>query len=322
MKELFYAGYLLVWWLCGFIGIRIAKNKGRDTKGWWWMGFNFGLFLLIYSLFIHKIPIVKHGKKDYLKKYEESNLTPISITSDVKECPNCRDAIKLGANRCGSCGYIFPRVGFDWDDQSLKVKVKRKQAEIAPIWRTRPLFITSTFRDMHAERDYLHHHVFPVLEERLRARFHHLAPIDLRWGVETLSLSEQHEKEMLVLKVCLAEIDRSRPFLIGILGDRYGWVPPAERLVTAIQEVGYDMEVAGKSVTALEIEYGVLKTKEQIQRSRFYFRQPLPYEEMSPEIAALYSDAYSPEATVRESHARLVELKNHLQATLPDRCRS
>lgn len=28
------------------------------------------------------------------------------------------------------------------------------------VWRLRPVFITSTFRDMHAERDYLHNHVF------------------------------------------------------------------------------------------------------------------------------------------------------------------
>jgi len=47
---------------------------------------------------------------------------------------------------------------------------------------TRPIFITSTFRDMHAERDHLRNVVFPELEERLRQRRHHLEPIDLRWG--------------------------------------------------------------------------------------------------------------------------------------------
>ena len=57
------------------------------------------------------------------------------------------------------------------------------------IWRARPVFITSTFRDMHSERDVLRTKVFPELEERLRARFHHLEPIDLRWGVSARTSS-------------------------------------------------------------------------------------------------------------------------------------
>ena len=52
-------------------------------------------------------------------------------------------------------------------------------------WRSRPVFISSTFRDMQAERDYLVSRVFPDLEEQLRAYRTHLEPIDLRVGVET-----------------------------------------------------------------------------------------------------------------------------------------
>ena len=107
------------------------------------------------------------------------------------------------------------------------------------MWRSRPVFITSTFRDMHAERDYLHSRVFPELGERLRERFHHLDPIDLRWGVETVSVDDQRSKELLVLKVCLAEIERSRPFLIALIGDRYGWIPPEGRMKAAAEEAGY-----------------------------------------------------------------------------------
>ena len=57
-------------------------------------------------------------------------------------------------------------------------------------WRSRPVFITSTFRDMHAERDWLRNLVLPALEERLRARRHHLEPIDLRWGVDPGAIDE------------------------------------------------------------------------------------------------------------------------------------
>ena len=54
-------------------------------------------------------------------------------------------------------------------------------------WSARPVFITSTFRDMQAERDHLRDHVFPVLEERLRERRRYLEPIDLRWSFDRLA---------------------------------------------------------------------------------------------------------------------------------------
>ena len=65
------------------------------------------------------------------------------------------------------------------------------------------MFISSTFADMQAERDWLRDHVIPELQERLRERRHHLEPIDLRWGVETVTIADQQAKELLVLKVCL-----------------------------------------------------------------------------------------------------------------------
>lgn len=158
------------------------------------------------------------------------------------------------------------------------------------VWRSRPIFITSTFRDMHAERGYLQDYVFPELAERLRDRHHHLEAIDLRWGVDTVSVDEEHAKELLVLKVCLSEIERSRPFLIVLLGDRYGWVPPAERMRAAATEAGFTGDITGKSITALEIEYGILSRLAERHRCRIYLRDPLPYDQMPPEIAARYSD--------------------------------
>lgn len=80
------------------------------------------------------------------------------------------------------------------------------------IWHSRPLFITSTFRDMQAERDWLCDRLFLELEELLRAPRTHLEPIDLRWGVETVSDKEEMVKELLALKVFLAEVEGSRPF--------------------------------------------------------------------------------------------------------------
>jgi hypothetical protein len=51
---------------------------------------------------------------------------------------------------------------------------------------------------------------------------------------------------------------RARPFLLVLLGDRYGWVPPGRRVQIAAAEHGLDMDIERKSITALGIEYGTL----------------------------------------------------------------
>jgi tetratricopeptide (TPR) repeat protein len=181
-------------------------------------------------------------------------------------------------------------------------------------WRARPMFISSTFRDMHAERDWMRDRVFPELEERLRAHRHHLEIIDLRQGVETASLGEQESRELKVLEVCLAEIERSRPFLIVLLGDRYGWTPPPERLEAAAREAGFAAGGTGRSVTALEIEFGILrKHPEQRRRCFFYFRDPLPYGQMPPGKAAEYSDEHATDAEAPGRRAALDALKLRIE---------
>jgi Domain of unknown function (DUF4062) len=58
------------------------------------------------------------------------------------------------------------------------------------MWRARPVFISSTFQDMQAERDHLRNYVFPELEERLRQQRHYLEWVDLRVGVATAAQAE------------------------------------------------------------------------------------------------------------------------------------
>jgi len=180
-------------------------------------------------------------------------------------------------------------------------------------WITRPVFISSTFRDMQAERDCLRNFVFPELEERLRARRHFLEPIDLRLGVEASDAADEAAREIRVLKVCLNEIQRSRPFLIVLLGDRYGWVPSSERAQAAAREAGFDIDVRNKSVTALEIEFGILKENAaQRHRSFFYFREPLPYETMGAR-AADYSEAHAGDPEAQQRADRLAALKTKIR---------
>ena len=84
-------------------------------------------------------------------------------------------------------------------------------------WKTVRVFISSTFRDMHADRDWLVKRVFPALRERLQKYRVHLVDVDLRWGIT----EEESEKDQ-VLDLCLQQIDDCRPFFVGILGERYG----------------------------------------------------------------------------------------------------
>src|ERR1700730_17580098 len=113
---------------------------------------------------------------------------------------------------------------------------------MAANWRTVRVFISSTFRDMHAERDHLVKVVFPALREKLEPFRVHLIDIDLRWGVT----HEQAENDQ-VLGLCLQQSDECRLFLC-ILGERYGWVPtryPAD----ALEKYAWIEQHPGKSVT-------------------------------------------------------------------------
>jgi tetratricopeptide (TPR) repeat protein len=189
------------------------------------------------------------------------------------------------------------------------------------MWTARPVFISSTFLDMQAERDYLRTRVFPELEERLRARRHNLEWVDLRVGVATAAESDANARELHILKVCLAEVKRCRPFLIVLLGDRYGWAPPEDRVRAAAAEEGFKADIAGRSITDLEIDFGVLSDPEQQPRSIFYFRDPLPYRDMPPQLAALFSNEYEPDSGAADRGRRLATLKQRIETQLPTRVR-
>ena len=87
--------------------------------------------------------------------------------------------------------------------------------------RTIRVFVSSTFRDMQEERDELVKHVFPKLRKRCAERGVTWGDVDLRWGIPD-------EEKGEVLSTCLAEIERCRPYFIGLLGERYGWVPESD----------------------------------------------------------------------------------------------
>lgn len=137
--------------------------------------------------------------------------------------------------------------------------------------RTVRIFISSTFRDFAGERDLLVRKVFPELRRRCRERQVELVDVDLRWGI-----TEAEAEQGKVLPICLAEIDRARPFFMGLLGERYGWVPAAGQFDRSllIEQPWLEEHAGGKSVTELEILHGVLNNPEMAGRAFFYFRDP------------------------------------------------
>jgi len=137
------------------------------------------------------------------------------------------------------------------------------------------IFISSTFRDFMEERDLLVKNVFPELRRRCRERFVELVEVDLRWGI-----TEEQSRQGETLRICLQEIDRCRAsapvFFIGLLGERYGWIPKRDYFKNDILEdpdLGWVKEhIGGKSVTELEILHGVLRNEKMRDKSFFYFR--------------------------------------------------
>lgn len=140
------------------------------------------------------------------------------------------------------------------------------------------VFLSSTFRDMEEERNYLMAYVFPDIRSYCHRRHVAFSEIDLRWGV-----TEEESKAGRAVEICLEEIDRCReypPFFIGFLGERYGWIPAPDDIQdwkdfsansTHIEEILAAMQ-QGISVTELEMQYGFLKNKKAADHARVFLR--------------------------------------------------
>jgi nephrocystin-3 len=132
------------------------------------------------------------------------------------------------------------------------------------------VFISSTFRDMQEEREILIKKIFPQLRKLCEERLVAWTEVDLRWGITT-----EQAAEGKVLPLCLEEIQRCRPYFIGLLGERYGWVPkPASIPADLLQAQPWLQEHLNHSVTELEIIHGVLREPDMHGHAFFYFRDP------------------------------------------------
>jgi nephrocystin-3 len=119
--------------------------------------------------------------------------------------------------------------------------------------RTVRLFVSSTFQDMQEERRALQSDVFPIVRRFLWERGITFIDVDLRWGV-----TREEAEHGDVLDICLREIDRCRPWVLGLLGARYGWVDPDARdRLTAESRFSRLVGYTDVSVTELELRHAI-----------------------------------------------------------------
>ena len=149
---------------------------------------------------------------------------------------------------------------------------------------------------MNFERDALNREIGPRLNYAL-SKFNRSVRIsDLRWGIDTSDMAEK-DATARVLSVCFDEIENCKPYIVILLGDRYGYVPDQ-----------YD-----KSVTHMEILKGAI---EKTDRSKaFIYMRNADYSGMSEELKRDFIEQ-NPDGA-----EKLTSLKAELRKILPDRCR-
>lgn len=129
------------------------------------------------------------------------------------------------------------------------------------------VFISSTFQDMQDERTELIRKTFPRLREIAAQRDVTLTEVDLRWGI-----TKEESESGKVMEICLREVKNSIPFFIGIIGNRYGWIPAEKDISEIVKErfpkvPGYVSRQL--SATEIEMQFGVLDS--EVNMNAYFF---------------------------------------------------
>jgi nephrocystin-3 len=160
------------------------------------------------------------------------------------------------------------------------------------------VFLSSTFRDMRAEREVLATDTFPALRRKFRARGVAVQEVDLRWGVNESDAT---------LDICLQAVRRSNWF-VGLLGQRYGTTLQDEATVALL---GPDFpavrEGLGRSLTEIEILEGVLLNAKDDKETIFFERDAVWLDTLSPSERPEYEDQGA------DAQTKLADLKTRIR---------
>lgn len=155
-------------------------------------------------------------------------------------------------------------------------------------WKHISIFVSSTFKDMDVERDALRSFVEPRINKYLGKYMISVEFIDLRHSVQTNQQLSTEERERQICSVCFQEIDRCTPYFIGLLGHRYGWIPP-KGIIDSQHDNPLPIEGQYLSVTSHEYNRGLFKYPNKV-RGCVFLRDKSSYRNISSEALSDYVD--------------------------------
>ncbi|MDA1332544.1 MAG: hypothetical protein O3A65_08735 [Proteobacteria bacterium] len=98
--------YLIYGIMFGFLSTVLVKEKNRDQFSWFLIGFFFGLFGFIAAAIVNKVDGESHPDPAPENVFVQV-ASVFDPSSRAKTCPDCAEAIKLGARVCRFCNYRF-----------------------------------------------------------------------------------------------------------------------------------------------------------------------------------------------------------------------
>ena len=190
-------------------------------------------------------------------------------------------------------------------------------------WKNVRIFISSTFNDMHAERDYLVKHVFPELSVWCEERKLRLIDIDLRWGITAADTRNNH-----TVYACLHNIDESRPFFLCFLGQRRGWVPGESDISQDTLEIypGLSGLIGKKAITEMEVEHALLspmfcvadniqKSRKPVEHALFFIRDDAYLTQLSENQKQIFTNAADKDPIASDQEFQ--QFKNFIRKSWP-----
>lgn len=179
------------------------------------------------------------------------------------------------------------------------------------------IFISSSFKDMQHERDVIRYKTLPQINDYLRNNYgQETTVIDLRWGINT-SEADEFISMSKIVRTCLFEIDNCKPFMIVLLGDRYGTIIKKEQFVKHQSNFRFD-NVDDIGVTELEIRYAMHLADQDKMHVFFYFRDM----DYSTVKAIDKENIYFDIDESQDKRHRLDILKKDILTDYPQQCRT
>lgn len=174
------------------------------------------------------------------------------------------------------------------------------------------IFISSTFKDMQNERDLIRNEILPEIENYAMKYGITVNIVDLRWGINTDDCEDSDEASVKILKTCFDEITLCKPFFIGIVGERYGWIPSIDSIKNSIDpSFSNKLNFEEKSVTEYEMDFALNTYSDDEASYIFCLRNSI-----TGNLSLKEEEIYF--AKNKEDKARIKKLKEKIKKKCPN----